>query len=134
MKVSLAAQLFSALVADALAECRALGMRKLLHSQSTEEFVRHVNSVFEILSSRNLKQQRWKKPSCAQNVAAIKEYLQKAEQYFRSLREPFNNKLLIETNRKTGFIVFLICMKTVICLYDNLIRDNQLLVYLATSK
>ncbi|XP_077486829.1 uncharacterized protein LOC144098190 [Amblyomma americanum] len=51
MKVFLAAQVFSTSVADAIAECRELNVTSLRDSAATEEFVRYVNNVFDILNS-----------------------------------------------------------------------------------
>lgn len=41
---------------------------------------------------------------------------------------------MTETNRKTAFLGFVVCMDSIIRMYNYLVRDNQLLVYLPTSK
>ncbi|KAM7282446.1 uncharacterized protein ISCGN_002596 [Ixodes scapularis] len=134
MKVSLAAQLFSTSVADAIAECRNLGIPSLYQSRPTEQFIRHVNNVFDILNSRHVGQKLWKKPLCKDNIEEVRSYLDNAASYFSSVQECVDGLLMTETNRKTGFIGFLVCIRSVLDLYKHVVEDTSLMTYLPTYK
>lgn len=77
-------------------------------------------------------QKGWKKPLSAGNVARVTTHLEELKAYFCSLREPPDGKLMTETNRKTGFLGFVVFMDSIIRMCN--LGDNQLFVYLPTSK
>jgi hypothetical protein len=53
MKVNIAAQTLSASVADAIDFCRSLNLKGFEDSEDTTEFIRIVDTWFDILNSRN---------------------------------------------------------------------------------
>lgn len=53
MKVSLAAQTFSASVADALTLCKNESFEGFQDSDSTIEFCKKINDIFDFLNTRN---------------------------------------------------------------------------------
>lgn len=134
MKVSLAAQVFSTSVADAIAECRNLGIPSFYQSRPTKQFIRHVNNVFDILNSRHVGQKPWKKSLCKDNIGEVRSFLDIATSYFSSLQECVDGHLMTETKRKTGFIGFLVCIRSSLKLYKHVTQDISLMTYLPTYK
>ncbi|KAM7307079.1 uncharacterized protein ISCGN_010715 [Ixodes scapularis] len=134
MKVSLAAQVLSMSVADALNECRSLSVAGFLESQPTETFLQIFNNLFDVLNSRNVHQKNWKKPLCPQNIRQVEDLFRQADAYLSSLRDSHGGPTLLHTNRKTGFLGLRICMKSLLTLYNFLDIEKQLLKYLPAHK
>lgn len=134
MKVRLAAQVMSLSVATAIAECRAMCLRGFANSEATEEFLVIINNLFDILNSRSMHQGGWKKPVNEQNVNNIKELFDSTIRYLSLLKEPANRRNLIETGRKTGFLGFIICMNSLLAMYDFLICKKKILKYIPGHK
>lgn len=136
MKVSLAAELLSTSVADAISECRNLGVPGCEKSEGTERFLRVINNVFDVLNSRNVHQKGWKKPLCPENIESARIMFLIATSYIRALRKSEHGKPgppLLQTNRKTGFLGFLVCCNSTIQLYDFLV-SKSLIQYLPTHR
>lgn len=64
MKVKLAAQIFSESVAKAI----DLKLEEFKNSEATIEFIRKINSLFDILNSRNLNDYGCKQPLTPGNI------------------------------------------------------------------
>lgn len=132
MKVKLAAQVMSESVANAIEFCeRELNISNFKHSAGTVNFIRKMNNLFDVLNSRNLKAHTYKKPLCGKNFSEIKLFLDEMILYLTKLK--LGGKNIMESQRKTGFMGFLICIKSVIRLYETqVVNDN--LKFLSTYK
>lgn len=133
MKVRLAAELLSMSVADAINECRSMGIAGFENSAGTERFLRLMNNVFDVLNSRNMYQKYWKKPLCQENIQDVQTMLRIASTYMSKLRTCESGPLLLHTVRKTGFLGFLICCQSAIELY-NYLCSQQLITNLPTHR
>lgn len=127
MKVRLATQLFSESVANSLDFCsQNLKLSDFNDVGPTVEFVKIMNSLFDILNSRNLCQFSYKKPLSIKNADIILTFLDKADLYLRGLKTATNGSLLLNTNRHTGFLGLLVCIRSIKVLYSNLILPEHL--------
>lgn len=125
MKVKLAAQTFSASVADAIEFCAEnLALEEFANYRPTVEFIRQFNSLFDIMNSRNLNAYGYKKPLLIQNCDGHNEFLEKMYRYITGLK--LNNVSILMSNRKTGFLGFLMCIKSLIYLCDQMVRTNRI--------
>lgn len=120
MKVRLAAQVMSLSVATALAECRELGLAGFINLKPTEKFLTHINDIFDVLNSRSMYQKGWKKPLSERNINNVERMFQEVTNYLLSLKEPATKRQVVQTNRKTGFLSFIICMQSMIALHNFL--------------
>ena len=136
MKVKLAAQVLSASVADAIEFCDLdLNVSEFKGSKATVEFLRNFNDLFDILNSRNLKHFGFKQPLNEQNSLKIIENLNRIYDYICNLKLRINGPVILEEHRKTGFLGFLICIKSIIHLYMTLVKsDSPLLKFLPMYK
>lgn len=124
MKVKLAAQTLSASVADAIEFCaESLALEEFKNCGPTVEFIKKFNSLFDIMNSRNLNSYGYKKPLLKQNCDAHKEFLENMYRYITGLK--LNNVPILMSNRKTGFLGFLMCIKSLIYLCDEMVRTNR---------
>uniref|UniRef100_A0A6G5AA00 Putative dna transposase thap9 n=1 Tax=Rhipicephalus microplus TaxID=6941 RepID=A0A6G5AA00_RHIMP len=55
-------------------------------------------------------------------------------QYLSLLKEPANMRHLIGTARKTGFLGFIVCMKSLLAMYDFIICKKKILKYIPGHK
>lgn len=111
MKVRLAAQTFSNSVGDAIEFCnKHLNLSEFFGSEATVEFIRKINNLFDVLNSRNLKDYNFKKPVNMNNGNNILNFTTEMEIYIRGLK--LNGKPILETNRKVGFLGFLLCIQS----------------------
>lgn len=133
MKVKLASQLFSNSVADALQICEKSDIT-FKNAAATISFIRLINNVFDILNSRNMCQMEFKKPLFEKNISKTKEYLEFAKYFLTYLVAPDEDKPVIATNRKTGFIGLLACINSTLYLYNRLIEEEKALKYLTLHK
>lgn len=132
MKVRLASQLFSESLADAMESCNDdLQLEQFSKCEATVDFIRKFNALFDIMNSRNLKSYGYKKPISSKNFEGVKEYLENAYSYIKSLKLGSDN--VLKTNRKTGFLGFLICIKTILFLYVELVETEKI-DFLSTYK
>jgi hypothetical protein len=82
--------------------------------------------LFDVFNSRNLHAKGFKQPLQAANYTKFSNFLLNARSYITSLKESRNGKLLIESNRKTGFIGFVTCIDSLLKLYDSLIVSGKM--------
>lgn len=135
MKIRLAAQLFSDSVADALEFImKEFGMDCENYS-SNIYFIRLFNKLFDILNSRNLSQFGCKKALNPKNKDFVFKFFQEAEVYISSLNCTRYAEPILQSNRKTGFKGFLICISSLRSLYEDLVNiENQKLLYIPSYK
>jgi len=126
MKVSLAAQTFSASVADALTLCKNECFDGFQNSDSTIEFCRKINDIFDFLNTRNfLGQLRYKRPLYANLEEHINTFVKDFILYLESLKGQYNIPIL-ESQRKTGLIGLITCLISVKQLFLDVVRSGQL--------
>lgn len=124
MKVRLAAQVFSMSVADSLLFCKNnLMLKEFLLCNGTIKFLTIFNNLFDILNSKNMKQTGLKQPLHPQNIEIVKTKLNEYKAYILSLKTS-QGQLLINSRKKTGFIGFLICIESILTLYEELCTNN----------
>lgn len=129
MNVRLAVQALSNSVADALQFCcEKLKLPEFQNCMATVEFIRIVNNVFDILNSRDIRKNGFKQPICNANYEQLNEFIPKAIEYLQKLK--FQNKkhgdLVCTSRRRTGFIGFILCLKTVPIIYKQLVKTHNL--------
>ncbi|KAF8789068.1 DNA transposase THAP9 like protein [Argiope bruennichi] len=112
MKVRLAAQTLSNSVADALEYCE----KNLKHpdfqgAEATAKFLRFFNDIFDLFNSRNLLGRGFKRPLSLNTEAEFSIFVEKAELYIEELKTAPNGPPILESNRRTGFLGFLMTYK-----------------------
>ncbi|CAL1294995.1 unnamed protein product, partial [Larinioides sclopetarius] len=113
MKVKLATQVLSASVADALLYLeKDANLPEFRGCEATVEFIQCLcfNNLFDVMNSHNLLAKGLKGPMQSTNVEQILKFFAYAEVYIKNLRISSNGPLIIESNRKTGFLGFLTCI------------------------
>ena len=134
MNVKLAAQLLSESVANSLRFCLQEQISNFEGCEATIKFIMMFNTIFDIMNSRNLIACNFKAPIQKKNSDEIKDFLVKAENYIRSLKLSDGQEVL-KSNRKTGFLGFLFCIRSIQILHENLIAGNgSTLKFLMTYK
>ena len=135
MKVNLAAQTLSSSVADALHFCRdELCLPEFVDSDATCTFIEYFDHLFDLLNSRNPFGKLYKAPMKVENEHIFLPFLEKAEQYIRSLKDP-TGKLITSTQKKTAFVGFLMTLISVKQLYLTQVKPpDSPLSYLLTYK
>ena len=135
MKVNLAAQSLRSSVADALDYCNVkLKLSQFQGSEATFKFLRIFDRLFDICNSRNPLAKNFKAPLRKTNQAYVDVFLDEAFSYIIALtdcaRHPMHS-----SRRKTGFIGFLVAIKSLKAMYTDLVApDPALLKYLLTYK
>ena len=133
MKVSLAAQILSNSVADALKFCREeLRLPQFVGSEATEEFIRIFNDAFDVMNSRNLHGKNLKAPMSLINEPLWMEVFQRTRDYILNLSLVDGTKI-VQSRRKTGFVGFLMNIQSLQNIFDFHVRKGQL-TYLLTYK
>ncbi|GBM01114.1 DNA transposase THAP9 [Araneus ventricosus] len=88
MKVKLAAQLFSSSVADAIDYCHnKLKLQDFIGSEATVEFLRLINTLFDVLNSRSIRQHGYKKAVSKQNADLYLQFMHKAKAYIQGVQQ-----------------------------------------------
>jgi len=133
MKVSIAAQVFSTSVANALIFCEQdLHLPEFIGCGATANFCLQINNIFDLLNSRN----RFSKNQSArcitpENYNEVCEQIENYCNYLQELKD--TNGLILQSNRKTGFFGLILCMKSVSEICKLLFSDNNF-KYLMTYK
>ena len=122
VKANLTAQVFSASVADALEYC-STGLLKLPQfkgCETTVVFLRHVESAFDVLNSRNPLGKGFKAPMMKTNKDRFCKILQEAMKFLLNLKDG-SGKLLHLGPRKTGVIGFVASVADMLKLFPELV-------------
>ena len=135
MKVNLAAQTISASVEDAIEFCDLVLEIPAFHdSAPTVKFIRIFDHLFDIFNSRNPYGKHYKSPLRESNKHAWQPFLTEAMQYISTLTDSCGTPM-VKTKRKTGFLGFLVAIKSIECLFNELVRNtNVSMTYLLTYK
>lgn len=132
MKVRLAVQTLSRSVSDALISL-SCQYPEFSESRGTSNFIRIFNDLFDILNSRNkFAKYKYKKPLSDKNSTETFQYLEHIEHYIRNLK--LSGTSILKSNRKTGFLGFLICTKSLKQLFMRYVGEENLMKYLLTYK
>lgn len=86
----------------------------------TIRFIRYINNPFDILNLQNMCQNLWKKPICPENTPSVKWLPVSTAEYIASLTT-ISREAILATNRKTGFLDFLICIHSIVELCDKVV-------------
>lgn len=134
MKVNLAAQTLSSSVGDALTFCKnSLHLPQFRECQPTIEFIYMTDKLFDVLNSRNKFARGMKSALKPENMELVINFLDRAFEYFKSLKDPKGVPLL-KTKRKTPIIGFLVAIQSTKALCDLYVGENKPLEYLLTYK
>lgn len=133
MKVNLAAQVLSRSSADALRYCEVdCDLEEFDGASATARYCEVFNDCFDILNSKN---QFSKNPSKhaihKNNVKDLKVKVDAYVKYIKNLK--IDGKNILETNKRTAFLGFIISMKNAVKLAEDLFEEGQLL-FLLTYK
>jgi len=130
MKVKLATQLLSQSVADALRFCKdTLKIKEFCNAGATITFIELFNHGFDILNSRSINCIGHKKALCRENIQEITLFTQKITEYIKGLKVQDKYGIyvpVLQSNRKTGFIGFIVCLNSTLQLYSTLIECGHL--------
>jgi hypothetical protein len=135
MKVNLATQTFSSSVADAIEYCtNTLKLPQFQGSAATVQFIRTIDHLFDFLNSSNPCAKGYKAALRKSNEETWKAFLDEAYMYIIGLRDASDN-LMYTTRRKTGFIGFLVAIKSIKAIFHNLVGSSNAPVnYILTYK
>ena len=136
MKVNLAAQVFSASVADAQQHCNeGLKLPQFKGCEATVCFLRHVDAAFDVLNSRNPLGKGAKVPIRQENAGKLLKILADAECFILGLTDTTGIKAMHLTPRKTGFIGFFASIRSISNLFEELVAGPHApMKYLLTYK
>lgn len=135
MKVNIAAQTFSNSVADAFIYLEEdLKHPDFLGAGPTAQFTKNIDHLFDIFNVRNRFSKRpFRKPFSQANEELFLNFLQHCSTYIKNLK--LRGTCILNTNRKTGFLGFLISIESLKCMYFKYCKgDNSPLKYLLTYK
>lgn len=134
MKVRLAVQLFSESVADALCYCvEELKLPEFVGCQATVHFIRIINNIFDILNCRSMRPHAFKKALCSKNIERTTIFINETINYLSSIKLE-DSVLLINSKRKTGFVGLIFSLKSALNLYNELVIQKNVLLYLPLYK
>ena len=135
MKVNLAAQALSSSVADPIDFCRdVLKMKQFEGSEATVIFIRTFDHLFDVLNSRNPFAKGYKSAIRVANKSTWNGFLDMAFEYILGLNDASGQKMYT-TRRKTGFVGFLVAIKSTKGLFHDLVEsENAPMKYLLMYK
>ena len=135
MKVNLAAQTFSSSVADAIEYCSSVQeLKQFQGSEATVMFIRIIDLFFDVLNSRNPWARGFKSAMRVTNKMIWEPFLNDAYSYIFALTDP-TGKPMYCTQQKIGFIGFLVAMRSIKALFNDLVEQAEVpLKYLLTYK
>ena len=124
MKVNLAPRSLSASLTDALDYCNAkFKLSQFQDSETASKFLRIYDRLFDICNSRNPLTKNFKVPLRKINQVYVDAFLDVAISYIISLtdraRLPMHS-----SRRKTGFIGFLVAIKSLKAMYTDLVAPD----------
>lgn len=131
MKVKIATQTLSKSVADALLY---LGKESEFRNvEPTASFIQKFNDLFDVFNSRNrMAKYFFKRPLSPATELEFFSFLDDMFNYICTLK--LANNLILASNRKTGFLGFLICINSLKLLYKKYVVEEQALKYILTNK
>jgi len=125
MKVKLATQVLSQSVGNALLAMSEMKIPGFDSVHATVEYLHLFDSLFDIINSRNLSQMFGKAPVQEKNEANWKSVFQKAVTYISGLKN-VDGRNLLQSNRYAAFLGWLVNIKTITELYQNIVKSGEL--------
>lgn len=119
LQVALAAQTLSSSVADGLEFASELGYPDLRQVGATALFVRVFDQLFDVLNSRTPAATGYKAPVTRNNLPDIECLFRDSETFIMSLE--IDDRPIVQTNKKTGFLGFIFCMRSLFLLSKELL-------------
>ncbi|EFA01018.1 Transposable element P transposase-like Protein [Tribolium castaneum] len=133
MKVRLAAQTLSKSVSDALLFLKESGKTVFIGAAATAKFIKIFNDLFDMFNSKNrLAKYFYKKPLSPVTKNEFFRYLIEIKEYIKQLK--INNRAILNSGRKTGFLGFMICIESLIQYYEHYVEEKGFLKYISTYK
>lgn len=138
MKVKLATETLSNSSADSIDFLTNIQHSSFKDAQHTAKFMRTFNDLSDAFNSKQdkFKENPIKRPLSIENAEQIFELFEKASKYILGLQiRPEKNAKLVNlcpSERKTGFIGFVISMKSVKALYEKYVIQDKILTNIPT--
>ncbi len=124
MKVKLAVQTFSNSVADSLVYCMQENLEGFEGANGNICCLQLFNKMFDILNSRSISAKYDKCGLNVKNILETKQFFKEAIRHLPNLKD-CSWKPMLATQRKTGFLGFLVCIQSTCMLYDTLVGDSS---------
>ena len=133
MKVKLAVQVLSASVGSALRHSKQI-LTQFQGCKATANFCQIFNNIFVLLNSQNrFCKTRSKRCIDKENIDEFRSKISSYIEYICRLK--INEKPIMSTPKKTGFLGLIIAMKSVLGIYDEYIANGKSsFTYLLTYK
>lgn len=129
----MAAQTLSESVATAIEYCREKILEQFAGSEATCSFLKKFNDLFDILNSRSTRSFGTKKALNVSNYERTKEFFKKMVPYIKELKNE-QWVQLVKSNRKVGFLGFMVCMSSTLGMYEDQILGKENLRFLPMHK
>ncbi|KAG8190195.1 hypothetical protein JTE90_011918 [Oedothorax gibbosus] len=127
MKVSLAVQVFSTSVAEALKfVSTSLKMPQFNKCSATVEFITLINDLFDICNSKNCLGKGLKGALKESNKKVWEPFLKNAPTYLLQLKDAKTGKLLYQTRRRTPILGFICLIKSLQGLFQDLVFSSKI--------
>lgn len=133
MKVKYAAHTLSSSVANAIQFLKEEEIDQFKDSDSTIEFIRIIDRLFDFLNSRNPFAKRYKKPIYENNIPYLRNMIEEHTKYLFSLRTK-EEQPLHYSGRKTFIYGLAIAAKSVLDVAEDLFKENKSYKYILTYK
>ncbi len=132
--MKLAAQTLSNSVAEALLFLSEdINLPDFENCQTTVKFIKIIDKVFDLTNSRLPWAKGQKSALRMGNELVWKKFIRDAVYYLANLKN-IKNEYLWRTKRKTPFIGFIISLTSITYIFDDLIKEKKVMVYLLTYK
>jgi len=125
MKVKLAVQVLSKSVANALLTMSEMKVQNFEDVHATVEYLQTFDSLFDIMNSRTLREQLGKAPLKQLNEKEWKSVFQSAIGYICNLKTK-DGKPVLRSTRYAAFLGWLVNIKTLTELYNNIVKSGDL--------
>lgn len=120
MSVRLASQCLSESAACSLGFCLPKSLTEFQGCEATVKFLITFNILFDILNSKNLRASDGKCSMHDKNNLVYANFLNEARIFILAVTQVHSGTLLVESNGKTGLLGFIICIKSLLKIYDHL--------------
>ena len=130
--MSLAAQTLSSSVAVALDFLRELQIPQFQESGATSDFIKVIDRIFDMLNVRVPFNKGYKEPLTTSNFQRLKASSEYLANYLLHLEDPHGN-LIVTTRKSTGFIGFVVCLRSLFDVSEYLLQDRSIKYVLSYS-
>lgn len=142
MHVRTAVQTLSNSTADSIEFLKDSGIPDFVDSNATIQFLRNINDLFDIMNTfriKDLPDNQYKSAINPNNQEQVFIRLNELKEYILSLKMRMsdeNRKIVpvLQSNRKTGFRGFIICIISVENIYRKYVEEKHWLLFFATYR